>query len=82
MFNSISKPGYQAGINLEDLEIFLKQERKIKIIGLGGINAENLEKVNNINLDGYAVLGSIWTNNPSNKVDYAANMEKIISCLN
>lgn len=58
VFDSISKIGVQTVLP-EDF-ILKKEFRKIPVIGLGGIDAENVYKIKKMNLDGVAVLGAIW----------------------
>lgn len=59
VFNSISKPGYESrlpeGFRLQ------KDEVKPKVIALGGVDNSNLDKIKEMNFDGAAVLGAIWT---------------------
>jgi thiamine-phosphate pyrophosphorylase len=60
VFDSISKQGYKANFNKEELKKFLKKERKIKIMGLGGVTEDNYSKLINLGFDGGAFLGSVW----------------------
>lgn len=60
VFDSISKSGYQGVL---PYNFFIKHEiKKIPIIGLGGINCQNLKKIGDMNFDGAAVLGTLWEN--------------------
>ncbi len=56
VFESISKPDYKpkAAVTLK------KEERKTKIIAIGGITPANMSKVEINNFDGAALLGAIW----------------------
>ncbi|MNE66013.1 hypothetical protein D3C80_1615410 [compost metagenome] len=36
------------------------QNRKAKIIGLGGITPQNIQEIKQLGFDGAAVLGTIW----------------------
>lgn len=64
VFNSISKPGYTSRLRSS---FFLKKEGlEAEVIALGGINPVNLTKVQEMNFDGAAVLGTIW-----NKPEFA-----------
>ncbi|MNL58746.1 Regulatory protein TenI [compost metagenome] len=58
VFNSISKLGY-TGLSKVNL-ILPDQNRKIKIIGLGGITHQNIREIKKLGFDGTAVLGTIW----------------------
>lgn len=65
VFDSISKQEYK-GVALDDF--YIRDEQKpVPVIALGGINAENIEKVADMNFDGAAVLGALW-NEPANAV--------------
>ncbi|WP_207429789.1 thiamine phosphate synthase [Pedobacter sp. SYSU D00535] len=59
VFDSISKPGYKgrtaAGFSLQE------SDKVLEVIGLGGIHAENILQLKEMNFDGAAVLGSLWT---------------------
>lgn len=56
VFDSISKPGYQA----ESFDFSIRKESETKLIGLGGIHAENAAKAIQLGFDGVALLGAIW----------------------
>lgn len=59
VFPSISKEDYGVKQNvLEDLK--LKRNPEVHLIGLGGINENNCEKVLNAGANGIAMLGNIW----------------------
>lgn len=60
IFDSISKRGYHAKFDKNELKAFLKKKRTIKVIGLGGITAENYTELLDLGFDGGAFLGSIW----------------------
>jgi len=71
LFDSLSKPGYKG---IEEEGFYLGQECKpVPVIALGGIDADNMEKVAAMNFDGAAVLGTIW-NDPAKAVD---NFKKV-----
>jgi len=61
VFNSISKEGYKSAYDLKELEKCIKG-RKEKIIALGGIDGDKIEKVKEIGFSGIALLGAIWLN--------------------
>lgn len=56
VFDSISKPGYQA----VRFDFDQKKESPVKLIGLGGIQAENVSETIQMGFDGAALLGAIW----------------------
>ncbi|MBI2281914.1 MAG: thiamine phosphate synthase [Bacteroidetes bacterium] len=60
IFDSISKQGYQAKFDKNELKAFLKKKRTIKVIGLGGVTAENYTELLELGFDGGAFLGSVW----------------------
>lgn len=60
VFNSISKQGYKAAISLNDLKHFAENNRKVKLVALGGISENNIKQLRNIGLYAVAVLGSVW----------------------
>lgn len=59
IFDSISKEGYKGGFNQDELKRFLIN-REEKIIALGGIDEEKVEKVKELGFSGIALLGAIW----------------------
>lgn len=65
VFNSISKPGYSASINMDELMSIKTWQaaRAIplpKVYGLGGVNATNISVLKQKGFDGAAVLGAVW----------------------
>jgi len=63
LFKSISKENYGTNNTTESLAntiVELKKRTSIPIIGLGGINEENIVLVKSSGFDGAAVLGSVW----------------------
>jgi thiamine-phosphate pyrophosphorylase len=61
IFDSISKPSYQANFNQQELNNFLINRNELpEIIALGGIEINKLEKVKHLGFAGVAVLGTIW----------------------
>lgn len=61
VFNSISKPGYNAAIDLGELRT-LKQTASTlpAVYGLGGVSKNNIATLIEKGFDGAALLGSIW----------------------
>ncbi|MFD1143472.1 thiamine phosphate synthase [Larkinella insperata] len=65
IFPSISKPGYGPTLTLDeqaDRIITLRQSTEAlpKLIGLGGIQSDNIAQVQQVGFDGAAVLGALW----------------------
>ena len=56
VFDSISKEGYKA----VKFDLSKRQNEKTKLIGLGGIQADNVQQVFEMGFDGAALLGAIW----------------------
>ncbi|KAF2079696.1 thiamine phosphate synthase [Flavobacterium sharifuzzamanii] len=59
VFKSISKENYHPKIDLFDA-IKSRTNSKTKVVALGGINAENIQKTLENGFDEVALLGSIW----------------------
>ncbi|WP_299247533.1 thiamine phosphate synthase [uncultured Cytophaga sp.] len=63
LFESISKQSYGSNKTYEELteSVFeLKKNTSIPIMGLGGIDEENIELVKKSGFDGAGLLGSVW----------------------
>lgn len=60
VFNSISKQGYTS--QLMEGFYLLETEKPIPVIALGGVEMSNIAKVKEMNFDGAALLGAIWSN--------------------
>lgn len=65
VFDSISKKGYKAAINITKAAAFksklAKQNKPVPaIIALGGINASRINLLHSMGFDGVAVLGAVW----------------------
>lgn len=62
LFDSISKKEYTGNWNFEKLREYLENRESIStlLIGQGGINDKNVLKINQLGLDGYALLGYLW----------------------
>jgi thiamine-phosphate pyrophosphorylase len=64
VFKSISKENYEPNVNWST-EIKKRNNFKTKLIGLGGIDAENINQALQFGFDDVALLGTIWkSNNP------------------
>lgn len=66
VFDSISKPGYTAAIELQGANAIKKYKAEKHqycpaIIGLGGVGVQEINVLHNYGFDGAAVLGAIWT---------------------
>ncbi|ANF50938.1 thiamine phosphate synthase [Chryseobacterium glaciei] len=59
VFPSISKKGYGQKSNILN-DIKKRTHSNVKLIGLGGINENNISKAFEIGVDGVALLGAIW----------------------
>jgi len=70
VFDSISKQGYKAGIDLAGrgrlMQWSLQHKKQLpRVVALGGINVTNLELLNENGFEGVAVLGAVWeSDNP------------------
>jgi thiamine-phosphate pyrophosphorylase len=56
VFNSISKKDYNAVLAAD----FLLPAHKIRIFAIGGVEANKLKLIQQMNFDGAAVLGTLW----------------------
>jgi len=73
VFNSISKPGYPGIANIDfELPRYIDSP---KVIALGGITAEKINPVKHMGFDGFAVLGTIWTE----KEEAIKNLKRLIN---
>ena len=79
LFKSISKENYGSTTTQEELTAMLAQIKKktdVPVIGLGGINGENIASVKKSGFDGAALLGALWQSE-----DPLVTYDKIYSCL-
>jgi thiamine-phosphate pyrophosphorylase len=79
VFDSISKQQYK-GVAGDDF-LLTYEQKPIQVIGLGGINADNVIKVVTMNFDGAALLGSIW-NEPEKAVERWATLRESLNANN
>ena len=70
VFNSISKEGYTAVVT--DDFIFPVQKNHSKVVAIGGICAENIKKVKQMQFNGAAALGTIWQNQHKSILEFKA----------
>lgn len=62
IFDSISKEGYSAAFDQEELRQFLNSDQKpFPIVALGGIHKGNVQECKDMGFDGVAVLGTVWS---------------------
>ncbi|WP_120239551.1 thiamine phosphate synthase [Marinifilum flexuosum] len=82
IFESISKPGYQGNLNMEEIKMFLKESRPIQIYALGGIETSNVSTIKELQFDGLVVLGAVWTRDPFKNQDLiSSNFREIHSTI-
>jgi len=66
IFDSISKFGYKAKYNRDELKegiaAWKNLKRSQKLFALGGVSAENIAELAELGFDGAAVLGAVWHN--------------------
>jgi len=70
IFDSISKFGYKAKYNNQELKEGIaawrdfqkKENRSQKLFALGGVDSENIATLVELGFDGAAVLGTVWHN--------------------
>jgi len=61
VFDSISKKGYKAGIDLKGAAILKQVNTNCPgIVGLGGVQANNIRLLQAAHFDGAALLGAVW----------------------
>lgn len=58
VFDSISKPDYRA----VEFDFSERRNKETKLIGLGGIQADNVNQAIHMGFEGVALLGAIWNN--------------------
>ena len=61
VFDSISKAGYLAKIDLSELKNYLYNHDLKNIVAMGGINNQNITSLKDLPLYGIALLGSVWS---------------------
>jgi thiamine-phosphate pyrophosphorylase len=66
VFDSISKEGYKSKINISDATTFLQKRKRFEVFAIGGISSDNIKSLETAGFDGAALLGSIWSDDPSN----------------
>jgi thiamine-phosphate pyrophosphorylase len=75
VFKSISKEDYEPNVNWST-EIVKRTHFKTKLIGLGGIDAENIHQALQFGFDDVALLGTIW--NSANPIENFKSCQQIV----
>lgn len=73
VFNSISKPGYAAAVPVGFC--LTATDKKVQVIALGGIDAENISLLPQMKFNGAALLGSIWSS-PDQAIETFTKIKK------
>ena len=61
IFQSISKADYPSAFSVETLKYFFKNRQSaVPVLALGGISNDNIEMIQTIGFQGYALMGSVW----------------------
>lgn len=76
VFDSISKPGYTSKV--PDGFMLKNEFKKIPVIGLGGINIQNMSKAIEMNFDGITILGALWQD-PVHAIENFEDIKKILA---
>lgn len=80
IFNSISKQGYMAAFEPEQLTA-ARDSGLIdsRVIALGGVTLENIPRVRELGFGGVAILGDVWQRMADGSVDeYLASLRKAL----
>lgn len=67
VFDSISKKGYKAAVDLDDNKL-KSTNAEHKMIALGGVTPDNFKKLYDLKFAGAALLGYLWSQKISNKL--------------
>lgn len=82
VFRSISKQNYEGNLDMHEVKVYLQEQRKTKIIALGGISENTMPQLSTFLFDGLAVLGAVWTRTPETNTDsITTNFLKIYQCI-
>ncbi len=63
VFNSFSKPDHKP--KTDEIPKLNQEERKTKIVAIGGVDANKIMQLQEAGFDGAALLGAVW--NPLNR---------------
>lgn len=75
VFDSISKEDYKTNLDINEIKTFIESYRLgEKLVALGGVNENNIQKVIDTGFGGVALMGCVWK-----PVVYESNIEKSIS---
>ncbi len=80
VFDSISKPDYNAALDHKDL-LRLNQIGLPAVIALGGVTPENIGDLAQYNFSGIAVLGYLWNTN-SDRMTISRNLSEFDKTFN
>lgn len=81
VFDSISKKGYKAAFNGEELaRKLLVRKTTFPVYALGGITLEKVKDLRELNFDGAAILGNFW-NIPhmEDRLDYIYKLKEYVA---
>lgn len=80
IFNSISKQGYMAAFEPEQLAAARDSGLiDCRVIALGGVTLENIPRVRELGFGGVAILGDVWQRMADGSVDeYLASLRKAL----
>jgi thiamine-phosphate pyrophosphorylase len=79
LFDSISKEGYTATMNKEEIKNFLANYNSFpKILALGGIDKSKVEEVKGLGFSGIAVLGALWNHEGKTVEQFRELREKVL----
>lgn len=68
IFDSISKADYKANFDMKEVKTFIESYKTgEKLVALGGVNENNIEKIIDTGFGGVALMGCLWKS--SNTID-------------
>jgi thiamine-phosphate pyrophosphorylase len=80
IFESISKTNYKSSLTSLEFDLvkqYLQAEKKTKVFALGGISSKHIQELKQRNFDGAVVLGTIWHNVETNKVNLVQRLKEL-----
>lgn len=81
VFPSISKAGYSGDLDWDEIQQFLTESDRPKVIALGGIDATRMSQCADAGFDGVAFLGAVWGTNPQHDSSIAERFKQLITCI-